>query len=130
MAVNVAVGSGGVATVTVTGYSVVPPAPVRVKTYVVVNVRFTTTEPLRATVPTPKLIEADVAFCEDHVSVACPPPNGNVVGAALIVPVGALGLTTTPPGFPKLNDGASATKTQSPLEGGLTVIVPLAKVPN
>jgi len=80
VAVNVAVGSGRTATVTVVEYIVLPPGPVNVRTYVVVWVTFTTAEPLSATVPTPKLIEAEVAFVEVQVSVAWPPPIGSEAG--------------------------------------------------
>jgi hypothetical protein len=89
-AVNVPVGAEGAVPLTETAplYAVVPAGPTRVSLNVVEEVTFTVVEPDSGTAPTPGETDADVAFCEDQVSVTVPPPNGSVAGEAVNVPVG------------------------------------------
>jgi hypothetical protein len=94
LAMRVHVGGGGGVTVTVAVQCTVPPVPEAVSVYVVVVESETDFEPEAATLPTPLLIDTEVAFSVVQESVE-ESPAVIEVGEAVRVQVGAGGVGVT-----------------------------------
>ena len=106
---------------------IVPPVPVTVRVYVVVDVGETIFDPFTATAPMPLSSDTEVAFVVDHVSVDELPLTIEV-GLAENVAVGAAAVTVTVAVL--LGSGLTATlfavSVYVVVADGLTPVEPLA----
>jgi hypothetical protein len=111
-------------TVTVAVLVIVPPGPVTVSVYVVVEAGLTEALPDAGLLPTPLSMEIDVAFVVDQVSVDDWPALIDV-GAAEKDAVGAGCVTVTVAVFVVVPPGPVAVRVYVVVEAGLTPTDPL-----